>query len=60
MLTCMTVLEEKARSLHRDIVTHWIPRALGILKHRIDQANERRWRKEYPFLVIDGTYSILI
>ncbi|XP_035844188.1 uncharacterized protein At5g08430 isoform X1 [Helianthus annuus] len=42
----LTVLEEKARSLHRDIVTHWIPRELGILKHRIDQANEKGWRKE--------------
>nr|XP_043607846.1 uncharacterized protein At5g08430-like [Erigeron canadensis] len=39
-------LEEKARSLHRDIVANWIPRQLVILKHRIDQANEKGWRKE--------------
>ncbi|XP_076886899.1 zinc finger CCCH domain-containing protein 44-like [Bidens hawaiensis] len=42
----ITVLEEKARSLHRDIVSHWIPRELSLLKHRIDQANEKGWRKE--------------
>ncbi|KAL8264923.1 hypothetical protein R6Q59_023053 [Mikania micrantha] len=42
----ITVLEEKARSLHRDITTHWIPRELVLLKHRIDQANEKGWRKE--------------
>lgn len=39
-------LEEKATSLHKDIVTHWIPRELALLKHRIDQANEKGWRKE--------------
>lgn len=39
-------LEEKAKSLHKDIVTHWIPRELALLKHRIDQANEKGWRKE--------------
>ncbi|XP_023736062.1 uncharacterized protein At5g08430 isoform X1 [Lactuca sativa] len=39
-------VEEKARSLHKDIVTHWIPRELALLKHRIDQANEKGWRKE--------------
>ncbi|GJR70630.1 zinc ion binding protein [Tanacetum coccineum] len=44
-------LEEKARSLHRDIKAHWLPRELALLKHRIDQANEKGWRKEYPFLV---------
>ncbi|KAK9077027.1 hypothetical protein SSX86_005362 [Deinandra increscens subsp. villosa] len=48
----LTVLEEKAKALHRDIVTHWIPRELGLLKHRIDQANEKGWRKEYPFLYL--------
>ncbi|KVH87629.1 Plus-3 [Cynara cardunculus var. scolymus] len=42
-------VEEKAKSLHKDIVTHWIPRELALLKHRIDQANEKGWRKEYPF-----------
>nr|XP_043633976.1 uncharacterized protein At5g08430-like isoform X2 [Erigeron canadensis] len=39
-------LEEKARSLHRDILANWIPRQLVLLKHRIDQANEKGWRKE--------------
>ncbi|XP_071736839.1 zinc finger CCCH domain-containing protein 44-like [Rutidosis leptorrhynchoides] len=39
-------LEAKAKLLHKDIVTHWIPRELTLLKHRIDQANEKGWRRE--------------
>ncbi|KAL4580808.1 hypothetical protein LXL04_017012 [Taraxacum kok-saghyz] len=45
-------VEEKAKSLHKDIVTHWIPRELAQLKHRIDHANEKGWRKEYPCIYL--------
>ncbi|XP_028800624.1 uncharacterized protein At5g08430-like [Neltuma alba] len=39
-------LEQKARSLHEDIIKHWIPRELASLQRRIDQANEKGWRRE--------------
>ncbi|XP_057430547.1 uncharacterized protein At5g08430-like isoform X2 [Lotus japonicus] len=39
-------LEQKARSLHEDIIKHWIPRELQLLQNRIDQANERGRRRE--------------
>ncbi|KAK7301959.1 hypothetical protein RJT34_12836 [Clitoria ternatea] len=41
-------LEQKARNLHEDIIKHWIPRQLALLQNRIDQANEKGWRREYP------------
>ncbi|RDX73550.1 hypothetical protein CR513_46825, partial [Mucuna pruriens] len=46
-------LEQKARSLHEDIIKHWIPRKLVLLQNRIDQANEKGWRREYPFNYMD-------
>ncbi|RCV17656.1 hypothetical protein SETIT_3G237300v2 [Setaria italica] len=38
-------LEEKARSLRRDIMSHWINRELQRLDRLIDMANEKGWRK---------------
>ncbi|KAH9623263.1 hypothetical protein KSS87_023119 [Heliosperma pusillum] len=55
-------LEEKAKGLHEDITKHVsknteyyclesaIARELSILKHRIDLANEKGRRAEYPFI----------
>ncbi|XP_027933190.1 uncharacterized protein At5g08430-like isoform X2 [Vigna unguiculata] len=39
-------LEQKARSLHEDIIKHWIPRKLVLLQNLIDRANEKGWRRE--------------
>ncbi|KAL6297655.1 hypothetical protein ACE6H2_005797 [Prunus campanulata] len=39
-------LEQKARHLHEDIMKHWIGRELSLLQKRIDQANEKGWRRE--------------
>ncbi|XP_044450465.1 zinc finger CCCH domain-containing protein 44 isoform X6 [Triticum aestivum] len=39
-------LEEKARSVHRDIVTHWIDKELKRLDNLIELANEKGWRCE--------------
>ncbi|XP_037470852.1 uncharacterized protein At5g08430-like isoform X1 [Triticum dicoccoides] len=39
-------LEEKARSVHRDIVTHWIDKELKRLDNLIELANEKGWRYE--------------
>ncbi|WVY94667.1 hypothetical protein V8G54_033755 [Vigna mungo] len=44
-------LEQKARSLHEDIIKHWIPRKLVLLQNLIDRANEKGWRREYPFMI---------
>ncbi|KAK9062592.1 hypothetical protein SSX86_019780 [Deinandra increscens subsp. villosa] len=41
--------EQKAQILHEDIIKHWIPRELVYLQNLIDRANEKGWRKEYPF-----------
>ncbi|KAG4989617.1 hypothetical protein JHK85_032600 [Glycine max] len=41
-------LEQKARTLHEDIMKHWIPRKLVLLQNLIDQANEKGWRRQYP------------
>ncbi|AQK93707.1 zinc ion binding [Zea mays] len=41
-------LEEKARSLRREIVNHWISKELQRLERLIDRASEKGWRKEYP------------
>ncbi|KAL9320212.1 hypothetical protein ACSQ67_012051 [Phaseolus vulgaris] len=46
-------LEQKARSLHEDIMKHWISRKLVLLQNRIDHANEKGWRREYPFMIYD-------
>ncbi|XP_058776559.1 uncharacterized protein LOC131650870 [Vicia villosa] len=42
-------LEEKARMLHEDITKHWLANELVILQNLIDRANEKGWRREYPF-----------
>lgn len=39
-------LEEKARSVHRDIVTHWIDKELKRPDNLIELANEKGWRYE--------------
>ncbi|QHO56086.1 uncharacterized protein At5g08430 isoform X5 [Arachis hypogaea] len=39
-------LDQKARSLHEDIIRHWIPREINLLQNRIALANEKGWRKE--------------
>ncbi|XP_010275004.1 PREDICTED: uncharacterized protein At5g08430-like isoform X2 [Nelumbo nucifera] len=39
-------LDQKARSLHEDITNHSIERELCRLKHLIDRANEKGWRRE--------------
>ncbi|TXG61281.1 hypothetical protein EZV62_012644 [Acer yangbiense] len=41
-------VEQKARSLHEEITNHWISRELILLQKRIDRANEKGWRREYP------------
>ncbi|KAJ0034548.1 hypothetical protein Pint_26320 [Pistacia integerrima] len=45
-------LDHKARSLHEDITKHWITRELVSLQNRIDRANEKGWRREYPLMVL--------
>ncbi|GJW72230.1 hypothetical protein Tco_0129147 [Tanacetum coccineum] len=42
-------LRENTNSLHNDIKTHWLLRELALLKHRMDQANEKG-----DFLVVKG------
>ncbi|KAF5204415.1 Zinc finger ccch domain protein [Thalictrum thalictroides] len=42
-------LEQKARRLHEDRTEHWIKKELILLQNLIDQANEKGWRREYPF-----------
>ncbi|KAI8531489.1 hypothetical protein RHMOL_Rhmol11G0139900 [Rhododendron molle] len=44
-------LEHKAKSLHEDITNHWIKRQLALLQNLIDRANEKGWRREYPFVI---------
>ncbi|XP_040996844.1 uncharacterized protein At5g08430 isoform X1 [Juglans microcarpa x Juglans regia] len=44
-------LEQKARSLHADIMKQRIERELVLLQNQIDRANEKGWRRElYQFL----------
>ncbi|KAG5254191.1 zinc finger CCCH domain-containing protein [Salix suchowensis] len=43
-------LEQKAKQLHVDIKKHWIEKELVRLQKRIDLANEKGWRREYPFM----------
>ncbi|KAL9229333.1 hypothetical protein vseg_004811 [Gypsophila vaccaria] len=42
-------LELKAKELHGNITTHWIPKELVWLKNAIDNANETGQRRKYPF-----------
>ncbi|GAB2239114.1 hypothetical protein Droror1_Dr00025027 [Drosera rotundifolia] len=44
-------LEEKVQVLHEDITKHSIARELVLLQSKIDRANEKGWRREYPLLV---------
>ncbi|CAB4267576.1 unnamed protein product [Prunus armeniaca] len=44
-------LQQKARDLHEDITKHRIERELVRLQKYIDRANEKGWRREYPFIV---------
>ncbi|TVU19438.1 hypothetical protein EJB05_35588, partial [Eragrostis curvula] len=41
-------LEDKARSLHGDIVSHWINREIRRLERLYDLANVKGWQEEYP------------
>nr|GMC82380.1 SWIB/MDM2 domain,Plus-3,GYF, putative isoform 2 [Ipomoea batatas] len=41
-------LELKAHDLHEDITKHWIDKEIKMLQRRIDHANEKGWRREYP------------
>ncbi|CAF2195444.1 unnamed protein product [Brassica rapa] len=43
-------MEKKAKALHEDITKHWIARQLSILQKRINCANEKGRREEYPLL----------
>ncbi|KAJ6754736.1 hypothetical protein OIU79_027368 [Salix purpurea] len=47
-------LGQKAKQLHVDIKKHWIEKELVRLQKRIDLANEKGWRREYPFMVSAG------
>ncbi|WMV10867.1 hypothetical protein MTR67_004252 [Solanum verrucosum] len=45
-------LESKAQVLHKDITKHWIEREVVLLQKHIDHANEKGWRKQYPFICL--------
>nr|GLL23921.1 zinc finger CCCH domain-containing protein 19-like isoform X1 [Ipomoea trifida] len=46
-------LQEKATSLHEDIMKHWIPRERARVQNLIDLANERGWRRDlYEYLAM--------
>ncbi|KAL4038032.1 hypothetical protein IC575_001635 [Cucumis melo] len=42
-------VQRKVEVLHVDITKHWLSREISLLQNLIDQANEKGWRKEYPF-----------
>ncbi|KAF4388980.1 hypothetical protein F8388_026709 [Cannabis sativa] len=42
-------LQQKAQILHEDMTKHWLVRELALLKNLIDRANEKGWRREYPY-----------
>uniref|UniRef100_A0ACD5TM12 Uncharacterized protein n=1 Tax=Avena sativa TaxID=4498 RepID=A0ACD5TM12_AVESA len=44
-------LEEKARNVHSDIVSHWIDKELQRLEKLIEVANEKGWRYEMHELI---------
>ncbi|XP_073226215.1 uncharacterized protein At5g08430-like [Cicer arietinum] len=44
-------LEQKAKTLHEDIIKHWISRELALLRNHIDLADEKGWSREYPFMM---------
>ncbi|XP_020261962.1 uncharacterized protein At5g08430-like isoform X2 [Asparagus officinalis] len=39
-------LEKKVKSIHEDIVNHWISREILKLQKQIERANEKGWRRE--------------
>uniref|UniRef100_A0A1D1YNG2 Uncharacterized protein At5g08430 n=1 Tax=Anthurium amnicola TaxID=1678845 RepID=A0A1D1YNG2_9ARAE len=39
-------LEDKVRSIHEDIMSHWIKREISLLQRQIDRANEKGWNRE--------------
>ncbi|XWS29963.1 hypothetical protein CRYUN_Cryun24cG0076100 [Craigia yunnanensis] len=45
-------LEAKTRILHADITKHWLAAELTLLPKLIDRANEKGWRREYPFRIL--------
>ncbi|KAK1411270.1 hypothetical protein QVD17_37817 [Tagetes erecta] len=52
--------EQKARILHEDITKHWLPREIIYLQKLINRANEKGWRKEYPFIMFTFLHLIAI
>nr|GMC89222.1 uncharacterized protein At5g08430 [Ipomoea batatas] len=48
-------LELKAHVLHEDITKHWIDKEIKMLQRRIDHANEKGWRREYPLQIAKFT-----
>lgn len=34
------------------ILFQWLSRELALLQNLIDRANEKGWRREYPFLIL--------
>ncbi|XP_042458172.1 uncharacterized protein At5g08430-like isoform X2 [Zingiber officinale] len=52
-------LEEKVRSIHADIMNHWIDKEILKLQKLIDQANEKGWRREL-FQYIDKREKLLM
>ncbi|KAM0969039.1 hypothetical protein ACFX13_017617 [Malus domestica] len=53
LLKSLTVVElqQKVQILHEDIMKHWLARELALLQNQIDRANEKGWRREYPFKI---------
>ncbi|CAN6475493.1 unnamed protein product [Victoria cruziana] len=50
-------LEMKALALHEDITKHRIKKEIVLLQNMVKRANEKGWRREYPFLEIDFLLS---
>ncbi|KAI4338848.1 hypothetical protein MLD38_023856 [Melastoma candidum] len=42
-------VQEKATVLHEERTEHWIKKELVRLEYLVEQANEKGWRREYPF-----------
>ncbi|GFQ04421.1 uncharacterized protein at5g08430 [Phtheirospermum japonicum] len=49
-------VEEKAQILHADITKNSIAREISLLQAKIDHANEKGWRREYPFRCLPYIY----
>ncbi|XP_074589681.1 uncharacterized protein At5g08430-like isoform X3 [Curcuma longa] len=52
-------LEEKVRSIHADIMNHWIDKEILKLQKLIDRANDKGWRREL-FEYIDKREKLLM